>query len=177
MDFILKTLPKNAERISEGLWRIDGRRYARALAYDEETGEMSQPVYRDIRFELLDPTPLEIPVALKRPESTDQRIQRLMKLNREWERYAAWVDSGEDPDDFDFELPEDAQFTSKYQAFRDLSTEMRNITDEEVNEKMSKMGHNKGPKLENEEMFPENKKEPPKQSTKTVDKKAPDPEE
>lgn len=184
MSIYFEKLPKEAVEVSPGLWNVNGRRYMKAFVFDEDTGQMSKSVFHDIRYEVLDPTPLEIPVALKRPESTDQRIKRLMTEQREWEKWAKRVDEGEiDLEDFDPDDP--SPYTSKYQAWLDLKNEMKSISDDDVEDyRKSKMGHNKGPKMDDDrqkksskkdddqldiEDITEDPKQPPKRSTKNVD--------
>jgi len=59
---------------------------------------------RSTRLEYLNPVPVEVPVYLRRPESTDDRIRRLMNEQRE---YIAWQqrhdESEDDERDFDDE--------------------------------------------------------------------------
>lgn len=159
MEYIIDKLPKEAVEISPGLWGINGRRYVKAFAFDEKSGSMVKPVFRDLRYEVLDPTPIEIPVALKRPESTDQRIKRMMTEQRAWEAWAKRVDEGE-IDFEDFDLEDDSPYTSKYQAWLDLRREMKDISDEDVEDyRKKKMGHNKGPKMDDDRPKKSSKKD------------------
>lgn len=137
MDFIIEKLPKEATPIGNGFYRIGSRTYQEADAVDYSTGEVKGKVYRDIRFEYLDPTPVQIPIYLKRAETTDQRIKRLMNEQRSWEAWCKRVDEGiEDMDDFDvYDRPE---FTSKYEDFLDLRREASKISDEEVDGEVKK---------------------------------------
>lgn len=133
MDFVLKQLPKDAKSIAPGFYRVGSRVYTEADAIDYATGEVKGRVYRDIRVEYLDPTPVSVPIYLKRAETTDQRIKRLMNETRAWEEWCRRVDEGlEDLDDFEFvERPE---FTSRYEEYIDLRREALSISDEEVEE-------------------------------------------
>lgn len=169
MIFILDKLPKDAAPIGGGYFRIGSRTYVEADAIDYSTGEVKGRVYRDIRFEYHDPTPVKVPIHLKRAETTDQRIKRLMNQERSWMEWCKRVDEGiEDLDDFEFE--DQPMFTSKYEDFIDLRREALNISDEDVKQKVKKssdkstddvdkksmMGHNKGPKLDDEKKSEDN---------------------
>lgn len=54
------------------------------------------------RLEYPSPVPVEIPVALRRPETTDDKIRRLMNETREWEAWQAREEESED-DEMDFD--------------------------------------------------------------------------
>lgn len=75
---------------------------------DEQTGEVINEVQmRDTRYEYPDPTPLQLPLALQRAESTDDKIKRLMTAQRAWMSFAERADETlEEEDDFDPD-PED----------------------------------------------------------------------
>lgn len=72
---------------------------------DPLTGEIpKEPVERNTRREYPDPIPVEIPVALRRPESTDDKIRRLMNETRAWEAWCERQDESDlDEGDFDNE--------------------------------------------------------------------------
>lgn len=137
MDYVLHALPKDARPLGSGYYRVGSRTYVEADAIDYSTGEVSGRVFRDIRFEYPDPTPVHVPIYLKRAETTDQRIKRLMNEQRSWEAWCKRVDEGiEDMDDFD--IPERPEFTSKYEDFLDLKREASRIPLEEVEGEIKK---------------------------------------
>lgn len=169
MDFIIEKLPKDAVSIGDGFFRIGRRTYQEADAVDYSTGEVKGKVYRDIRFEYLDPTPVQIPIYLKRAETTDQRIKRLMNEQRAWEAWCKRVDEGlEDLDDFD--IPDVPEYTSKYEDFLDLRREARSISDEEVEGEVKKRRKRRKSDSDNQLDLEDKIKESPEQSTKNVDK-------
>lgn len=131
MDYIIEKLPQNAKPIGDGFYRIGHRVYQEADAIDYASGEVKGRVFRDIRFEYHDPTPVEIPIYLKRAETTDQRIKRMMNEQRAWEAWCARVDEGlADLDDF--EVVERPEYTSRYENYLDLRREARRISDDEL---------------------------------------------
>lgn len=72
----------------------------------------------DARFEYPSPIPIEIPVGLRMPESTDQRIKRLMNEERAWQIYSRRQEERrEDMDDFEYE--DDPMFISEYEQLED----------------------------------------------------------
>lgn len=97
---------------------------------DPETGEIVKE-NRFTRFEYPDPVPLELPTALRMPESTDQRIRRLVAEQRAWEAYANrmdetfddWLDNNPEEDLGDFisrhEMEEDARFLPRWMELQD----------------------------------------------------------
>lgn len=57
--------------------------------------------------ELLDPTPLELPVGFKRPESLEEQIRRLVRVNISRQAEQEGYETFEDADDFDVGEDED----------------------------------------------------------------------
>lgn len=71
---------------------------------DPDTGEVVEAVdqVRSTRLEYPSPIPVEIPIYLRKPESTDDRIRRLMEEQREWIAYQQREEESEfDENDFD----------------------------------------------------------------------------
>lgn len=168
MDYVLHNLPKSAFPLGGGFYRVGSRTYVEADSINYETGEVSGRVYRDIRFEFPDPTPIQVPIYLKRAETTDQRIKRLMNEQRAWESWCKRVDEGiEDMDDFEFE--DRPEFTSKYEEYIDLRREASRISDEEV-EVIKAKRRNKRRSDDNQLDLEDKIEESTKQSTKIVDK-------
>lgn len=171
LDFVVDKLPEGARPIGDGYYRVGRRTYVEADAVDYSTGEVKGRVYRDIRFEYLDPTPIAIPIYLKRAETTDQRIKRMMNEQRAWEKWCQRVDEGiEDMDDF--EVPERPMFTSKYEDYLDLRKEAAKIAEKDVmSEAIKRSKRRRGDKAQMDiEDIPEVKKKSPKSSTENVDK-------
>lgn len=97
------TLPIVNDRLEEEFLR---KSYTGKYLYamDDLTGEvLKKPVERSTRLEYPDPIPVEIPVQLKRPESTDDKIRRLMNEQRAWE---AWQSRGDENDDDESDFSE-----------------------------------------------------------------------
>lgn len=85
----------------EILFRRTSRGRYMADYTDPRTGEVIAQE-RSTRLEYPDPVPVEVPVYLKRPESTDDRIRRLMSEQREWIAWQQREDESED-DEHDFD--------------------------------------------------------------------------
>ena len=87
--------------------------------------------YDDQNREILDHTPVEIPLGYKAPETLDEKIARAVRhemfsqQNRDLETFA-------EADDFDVDDGEDIDFTSQYEV-KDMSEEFM-IPPEEVKE-------------------------------------------
>lgn len=168
----LKSLPKDAVPLGGGYYQVGRRRYIEADVINYETGEVVGKEYRDSRFEYPDPTPVHVPIYLKRAESTDQRIKRLMNEQRAWEEWCKRVDEGiEDIDDFD--IPERPMFTSKYEDYLDLRREAQRISAEDLAEEVQRRNRKKRRRQEDQmdiEDFTEDPEESPKKSPNPVDK-------
>lgn len=84
---------------------------------DEETGEVTTVTeIRNSRYEYPDPIPVAIPLALRRAETTDEKIKRLMNEQRAYEQYlAVEEESLLDADDFEVDDDLDPNFVSEYE--------------------------------------------------------------
>lgn len=61
--------------------------------------------------EILDPTPVEMPVGMKRPESLQQMIQRLVRAQISQQAQQQGFESFEDANDFDIDEEDDLPLT------------------------------------------------------------------
>lgn len=72
------------------------------------------PKYNEKGEEMMDPTPVALPIAFKRPESVGQMMQRLIKNHYSKVAAAEGLDSFDDADDFD--IGDDVEPKSPYES-------------------------------------------------------------
>lgn len=77
--------------------------YFREVLVDEEKN-ITELQERFTRFEYPDPVPVQLPIYLQRPESTDDRIRRLMSEQR---AYIAWQMRQEETEEDEFDFDDD----------------------------------------------------------------------
>lgn len=101
-------LPLILNREDEAYFRKTNRGKYEVNYVDPDSGEVIEAI-RSTRLEYPSPIPVEIPIALRKPESTDDRIRRLMNEQREWTLWQNREEETEDDEtdfDADFEDPD-----------------------------------------------------------------------